>query len=653
NFDGSVDITRVEDGNGRTLEHTIVKTMMRIDLLDALPAGGQQVVAIDWSYIMNNADEVGGRTSYEYFPKDGNCIYEVAQWFPRLCQYTDTRGWHNKQFLGRGEFSLEFGDYVVKITVPDDHVVGSTGVLQNPASVLSGVQMARLEKAAHAEEPMFIVTPEEARANEASEPGGTKTWIFAAENVRDFAWATSRKFIWDAMRHEVGGQPVWCMSYYPNEGEPLWSRYSTHAIVHTLDVYSKFTFDYPYPTAISVNGPVGGMEYPMICFNGPRPEEDGTYSKRTKYGLISVIIHEVGHNYFPMIVNSDERQWTWMDEGLNTFMQFLAEQEWEPDYPSRRGEARNIVGYMGSADQVPIMTNSESLHQFGANAYAKPATALNVLRETILGRELFDFAFAEYARRWMFRNPMPADFFRTMEDASGVDLDWFWRGWFYSTDHTDVGITGLRVHRMRGSDLDEQADLDKADRDGDPVSVTEQRNADLPRRTDRFPDLLDFYNEFDELDVSPEDRRRYERFVDRLEDDEADYIDLDVLFYVVSFENIGGLVMPLILEVEYEDGTSEEMRIPAEIWLKDGERVAKLIVAEQPISRITLDPHLETADTDLSNNAWPPEPVESRFRMFKRRQQRNPMQELESKPNATELEAEADEEDDARSGRGR
>ena len=366
-----------------------------------------------------------------------------------------------------------------------------------------------------------------------------------------------------------------------------------------------------------------------------------------------MIIHEVGHNYFPMIVNSDERQWTWMDEGLNTFVQFLAEQEWEPDYPSRRGEARNIVGYMGSADQVPIMTNSESLLQFGANAYAKPATALNILRETILGRELFDFAFAEYARRWMFRNPMPADFFRTMEDASGVDLDWFWRGWFYSTDHTDLGITGMRVYSMRSSDLEREAALDKADRDDEPVSVTEQRNADLPKRSDRFPELLDFYNEYDELDVSPEDRRRYERFLQRLEDDEAEYIDLDLLFYVVDFENVGGLVMPLILQLDYADGTSEEVRIPAEIWVKDGERVSKLLVAEQPISKITLDPHLETADVDLNNNTWPPEPVESRFRMFKRRQQRNPMQELESKPTESQLEAEADEEDRGRRGRGR
>ena len=384
-FDGSMDVTRVEGANGQPLEHTIVDTTMRVDLPRPLRPGETFVFDVDWDYRINRADEVRGRTGCEYFEEDGNYLYEMAQWFPRLCQYTDVRGWHHKPFIGRGEFSLEFGDYLVRITVPADHVVASTGVLQNPGEVLTPTQRERLREAANAETPVFIVTPEEAKQNEGSRADAERTWEFAAENVRDFAFATSRKFIWDAMQHRVGTQDVWCMSYYPNEGEPLWSRYSTHAIAHTLDVYSRFSFDYPYPVAISVNGPVGGMEYPMICFNGPRPEDDGTYSKRTKYGLISVIIHEVGHNYYPMIINSDERQWTWMDEGLNTFVQFIAEQEWEEEYPSRRGDPRRIIEYMRSENQVPIMTNSESIQQFGSNAYAKPATALNILRETVLG----------------------------------------------------------------------------------------------------------------------------------------------------------------------------------------------------------------------------------------------------------------------------
>ena len=388
-FDGGFNITKCQNVQSNTqLKHTIVDTMMRVDLPKALGTGETFEFQVDWNYKLNLSKFVRGRAGCEYFEEDGNYIYEVAQWFPRLCAYTDTTGWQHKQFMGSGEFTLELGDYVVRITTPDDHVVASTGILLNPDEVLTETQQERLKEAESTEKPMFIITPDEAKENESSESEATKTWIFKADQVRDFAWASSRKFIWDAMQHNVGDKPVMAMSYYPKEGEPLWSRYSTHAIIHTLKVYSRYTFDYPYPVAISVNGPVGGMEYPMICFNGPRPEKDGTYSPRTKYGLISVIIHEVGHNYFPMIVNSDERQWTWMDEGLNTFLQYLAEQEWEEEYPSRRGEPNDIVSYMRSSNQVPIMTNSESILQFGPNGYAKPATALNVLRETILGLSL-------------------------------------------------------------------------------------------------------------------------------------------------------------------------------------------------------------------------------------------------------------------------
>ncbi|MCH1506880.1 MAG: M1 family metallopeptidase, partial [Verrucomicrobiales bacterium] len=417
-FQGGHKITKVTDADDKPLDHAVIETMLRIDLPKSLPSGGQVTFNIGWTYQIIDAKRVRVRSGHEYFEEDGNSIYELAQWFPRMCAYTDVNGWQNKQFIRRGEFSLEFGDYRVAITTPDDHIVSSTGVLQNPDAVLTEQQRERLKQAETAEVPQFIVTPEEAKANEKEKGKGEKTWVFQAENVRDFAWASSRKFIWDAVQHTSHGKDVWCMSYYPNEGEPLWSKYSTHSIMHTLDVYSRYTFPYPYPVAISVNGPVGGMEYPMICFNGPRPDKDGTYSKRIKYGLISVIIHEVGHNYFPMIVNSDERQWTWIDEGINSFLQYLAEKEWETDYPSRRGPAKNMVEYMVSTDQVPIMTNSESILQFGHNAYGKPATALNILRETIMGRELFDYAFKKFSQRWMFKRPEPADLFRTMEDAS-------------------------------------------------------------------------------------------------------------------------------------------------------------------------------------------------------------------------------------------
>ena len=617
-FDGGVKITSVRKGvNGHPLKHTIVKTMMRIDLTQPLRSGETVEFSIDWNYNINDARVIRGRTGFEYFKEDDNYLYELAQWFPRMAAYSDVTGWQHKQFLGRGEFTLEFGDYVVRITAPDDHIVTASGVLLNSKEVLSEAQQKRMEEAKDAKEPMFIVTPEEAKENEKTKPTGKKTWIFKADNVRDFAWASSRKFIWDAMGYDQNGNKILAMSFFPNEGEPLWSKYSTHSIVHTMEVYSKYTFDYPYPVAISVNGPIGGMEYPMICFNGPRPEKDGTYSKRTKYGLISVVIHEVGHNYFPMIVNSDERQWTWMDEGLNTFLQYLAEQEWEDGYPSRRGEPQDIVGYMASQNQVPIMTNSESILQFGPNGYAKPATALNVLRETILGRELFDFAFKEYSRRWMFKRPMPADFFRTMEDASGVDLDWFWRGWFYTTDHCDISLEGLKLYQIDTQDPDVEKTIQREARDAEPVTNSKTRNESLVKRANVFPDLKDFYNSFDSLDVTQADRDAYKRYFDSLDENEKALLKSRTNFYVVDLKNVGGLIMPIFMELEFTDGSKEEIRIPAEIWRQNSEEVSKLITTAKEIKTITLDPKLETADCDLSNNYLPRKVVPSRFKLFK------------------------------------
>ncbi|MCH9650008.1 MAG: M1 family metallopeptidase [Deltaproteobacteria bacterium] len=647
-FDGGYRIHSVTDAEGGDLPHTIVKTMMRIDLPEPLAPGENLQFSVGWSYNINDAVAMGGRTGYEFFPKDGNYIYEIAHWYPRMASYTDVNGWQHKQFLGRGEFTLELGDYELAITVPADHVVGATGVLQNPEEVLSEAHRRRLQEAEESDQPIYIVTPKEAAAAEASPASGKKTWRFSADNVRDVAFATSRKFIWDAQLHQidgtdaegrpVGSNPVMAMSLYPNEAEPLWSKYSTAAIIHTLGVYSRYTFAYPYPVAYSVNGPVGGMEYPMICFNGPRPEDDGTYIAqdtnrirsdwlRSKYGLISVIIHEVGHNYFPMIVNSDERQWTWMDEGLNTFLQILTEQEWEDEYPSRRGHPRDIVTYMASEDQVPIMTNSESLLQFGNNAYAKPATALNILRETVLGRELFDFAFKEYARRWMFKRPMPADFFRTMEDASGVDLDWFWRGWFYSTDRVDIALGDLRLYELDSLDPDVEKTKLREDREEEPQDLTDQRYRETPKFVDQDPERLkDFYNFYDPLDVTEHDRREYRKTLADLEPWERDLLKAQGKFYVLELENLGGLVMPVILDIEYSDGSSEELRLPPEIWRQNAARAEKLILTQKEIRSITLDPHLETADVDLDNNHWPRKALPSRFQLFKDKQEKSPMQ---------------------------
>jgi hypothetical protein len=625
-FDGGHKILAVKDAAGKPLPFVVQDTMMRIDLPQPLRSGEQFVFSVEWRFNIVDAKKIGARGGYEYFKEDGNYIYEIAQWFPRMAAYTDYSGWQHKQFLGMGEFTLEFGDYKVAITVPNDHIVASTGVLQNPEQVLTATQRQRLEQAKTATKPVLIVTPAEATANEKSKPTGKKTWIFHAENVRDFAFASSRKFIWDAQQHDVEGNKVLAMSFYPKEGNPLWELYSTRSIIHTLNVYSRYSFRYPYPTAISVNGPVGGMEYPMICFNGPRPEKDGTYSERTKYGLISVIIHEVGHNYFPMIVNSDERQWTWMDEGLNTFLQYLTEQEWEENYPSRRGEPKEIVEYMSSQQQEPIMTQSDSILRLGPNAYAKPATALNILRETILGRELFDFAFREYARRWMFKRPMPADFFRTMEDASSVDLDWFWRAWFYTTDHVDIALQSVEWFTVDTLDPDVEKSIQKEQRKDEPVTLSQRRNQSLPKFVDQYPELRDFYNSFDKLDVIPQDHENYEKELERLTEEERELLKERGNFFVMKFRNVGGVPMPIILDITYTDGAKQQLRIPAEIWRRNRHEVSKLLITPKQIQSIVLDPNLETADVDRNNNYWPPRPAKTRFQLFKEKKQKNPMQ---------------------------
>ncbi|QTD49937.1 M1 family metallopeptidase [Sulfidibacter corallicola] len=631
-FHGGFDIKDVRDGEGRPLRHTIVKTMMRVDLPQPLKPGEQMSFEVVWDYPIVDQKDFRTRAGYEYFEEDGNYLYEIAQFFPRMAAYTDVNGWQHKQFLGRGEFTLEFGDYRVAITVPSDHVVAATGVLQNADEVLRPEWRRRLEKARTAKEPVMVITEAEATANESSRAKDTRTWVFEAKEVRDFAFASSRKFIWDAWGFkQENGETVMAMSYYPKEGNPLWERYSTHSIVHTLAVYNRYTLVYPYPVAISVNGPVYGMEYPMICFNGPRPEKDKTYGRRTKYGLISVIIHEVGHNYFPMIVNSDERQWTWMDEGLNTFVQFLAEKEWEDRYPSRRGEPRDIIEYMVSDAQVPIMTNSESLLQFGNNAYAKPATALNILRETILGRELFDFAFREYSRRWQFKRPMPADFFRTMEDASGVDLDWFWRGWFYSTDHVDLSIASVELYRNGSREPEVEGPLQRKDQEEEPLSVSEERNRNVPKRVEAYASLRDFYNDHDPFTPTPLQEEMFRERTEHFEPEELKLLEADLNYYMVTFENVGGLVMPVLLEITYADGEIEEQRIPAEIWRRNPERVTKLIATDREIKSFRIDPRWETADADVENNHYPRKPVPSRFRLFKKHK-RNQMQEMQKQP---------------------
>ena len=653
-YDGAMTISGVTDVAGQPLAHTVVKTMLRIDLPTPLAPGANVAFKITWAFPINDAKHLNERTGYEYFAKDGNCIYTIAQWFPRLAAYTDYAGWMHKQFLGTGEFTLEFGNYTVRLTTPADHVVGATGVLQNPDDVLTPAQRERLKQAqGETKKPVFIVTPDEARAAEKAKSTAKKTWIFKAENVRDFAFASSRKFIWDAMAvtgatHpptpvRAGGitdrmyrPPVMAMSLYPKEGMPLWDKYSTHAIAHTIEVYSRYTFQYPYPVAWSVHGPIGGMEYPMICFNGPRPEDDGTYPERTKFALIGVVIHEVGHNYFPMIVNSDERQWTWMDEGLNSFVQMLAQEEWQKDYPQRRNE-REMPDYMSRTDRVPLMTNSESIAELGFNAYAQPTIALNLLREHILGRELFDHAFKTYAQRWMFKRPTPADFFRTMEDASGVDLDWFWRGWFYSTDRVDVAIDQVKWLQLDSRDPAVEIPKTKAEKDALPTTLTRERNAALPKRIERFPELKDFYDDFDKASVLPSDKKKYEALIGELKKAKIDpaLLKTERNFYLIEFSNLGGLLTPLILKLDYADGSTEERKLPAEIWRFNTEKAAKLIMTKKELKAVTFDPRQELVDCDIENNFWPRRPVKTKFQLFKEDAARNQMREV-TKPEKPE-----------------
>ena len=630
------DIRSLRLVGGGELQRTIVGTLMRIDLPVALAPGQSVEFAIEWDFNIVEENAVYARSGYEHFPDDprpgGNDIFLMAQWFPRMVAYSDYEGWHNKEFLGRGEFTLEFGDYDVAITVPDDHIVSSTGVLQNPMQVLTAQQIQRLERARTADAPVFIVTPREAEANERSGASGTKTWRYSAQNVRDFAWASSRKFAWDAQGHNQPGaenETVMAMSFYPKEGGELWQKYSTAAVVHTMEVYSRFSFDYPYPTAQSVNGPVGGMEYPMITFNGPRTNlnDDGTrtYSLSEKMFLLGVVIHEIGHIYFPMTVNSDERQWTWMDEGINSFLDSIAGYEFDPTLPWSGGIPRDVISYMISDNQVPIMTHSDSVLNIGPNAYTKPSAAYHILRDTVIGRERFDFALKEYARRWKFKRPTPADFFRTIEEASGTDLDWFWRGWFYTTDHVDIALDSIYKLRIdtENPDIDLRRRREELASEPKRIGVTLNEEQDLPIWVLENPGIRDFYDENDQFTVTPKDRKDYRSFLDGLEPWERATFDRaireDRNYYVLNFSNKGGLVMPIILGLTFADGTTERMNIPAEIWRRDSRSVTKLLhfPKGKELTEVVVDPNWETADADIENNYYPRRIIPSRIEAFK------------------------------------
>ena len=606
--DYGVNILKVTDAAGTPLKYTINQTMMRIELPKLLQHKEKITFSIKWWYNINNYIIDGGRSGYEHFEKDGNNLYVLAQFYPRMAVYNDVEGWQNMQFWGSGEFALTFGNYEVNITVPADHIMEATGTLMNRSEVFTPEQLKRYALAEKSfDKPVIVVTQAEAEAAEKGFSDKKKTWKFKAENVRDFGISTSRKFIYDAMAVKTGSTTSMAISLYPKEGNPLWEEYSTRMVAHTLKSYSNYTFDYPYPKAVSVNARDQGMEYPMICWNFGRPDETGKYSDQTKYGMLGVICHEVGHNFFPMIVNSDERQWTWMDEGLNSFMEYLAEKTFDPNFPTRRGPAKNIIPYM-SGDQTglePIMTNSESIRQFGNNAYGKPATALNILRETIMGPELFDYAFKTYANRWKFKHPTPEDFFRTMEDASAVDLDWFWRGWFYTTDYNDIGIKEVKKYFVSNNPSKEVSDFMKTrrrrdSRTGAMVYMIAEGSADYKPELNKPFKITDFQalDEYVNKNFTPEERAKL---------NEPKY------FYQVTFNKPGGLVMPIIVEITFEDGTKENHYFPAQIWRMNDKEVNRTFATQKAIAKIVVDPKEETADIDTANNTWPKTAEKSKF----------------------------------------
>lgn len=611
---GGFENLQISDHAGRALPHAVFNTMLRLDLPTPLRPGGTFVFHVTWEAAVNHASEPDMRGGYQTFgdDRDGeHAVFCISLWYPRLAAYTDYDGWQTRPFLGTGEFTLEFGNFDVRLTVPDDHVVAATGMLKNPGDVLTRVQRERLKQAETAPAPVFVITPDEAATAEIGSPTGKKTWVFAAENVRDFAFASSRSFIWDAMA--VPGQafrqrPVLAMSFYAKEGRPLWDTFSTMAVAHAIDVFSRHTFPYPYPVAIAVLGGVRlGMEFPMINFNGARPEPDGSYDRYDKAAMISCVVHETGHNYFPMIVNSDERTWAWQDEALATFVEDIAMRQWEHDPRFARRRIDDVAPYLRTSDRVPAMTPSDSIADLGLVAYEHPTAGLQILREIVLGRERFDFAFRTYAQRWMFRRATPADFFRTMNDASGADLDWFWRAWFYSTDHVDLAIERIRAVRFEPTDTLARKLLYRQAQEARPVTTADERDATLRKRADDHPELLDEHSNRDDFALTSGEKERLKRLLAQPPPSERRKAEAEppAFFTLVDFRNVGGIVLPLPLRLEFTDGTTEERTLPVEVWRTNGAAVTKLLVTDKPVAAITLDPREELTDSDVSNNRWP------------------------------------------------
>ena len=612
-FPAGYTIKHVKDAYDNPLKSMVNNTMMKVKLNTTLKAGESTKISIAWSYpITDRSMYLLSREGYEYFPEDDNTVYLIAHWFPRMAVYNDTEGWQNQQFQKLGEFALEFGDYDVEITVPADHIVASTGALQNSGSVLTKTQQKRLEKAKKSfDKPIMVITKEEAELNETEKSSKQKTWTFQAKNVRDFAFASSRKFLWDAQAVKLPSNTVMAMSFYPKEGLPVWKESSTKAIMHALEVYSEATFDYPYPVCISVNTSNIGMEFPMISFNGGRPI-NGEISDGAKQGMIGTIIHEVGHNWFPMIVSSDERKWMWMDEGLNTFLHQRTVAERYPDFKSVT--PKSIVPFMSGDKNIlrPIMTNSDNelMSQFGANFYRKPTVGLQMLRHSIIGKALFDEAFKEYANRWKYKHPNPGDLFRTLEDATAVDLDWFYRGWFFTTDHVDMELSQVKWFKVyeENTNIEDQIAASKVKISGNSNAKTEAQK--------------DFSNGPEIVTMTTTPDKNYGQFLSRMDEPEIRKQLSGKNIYEITVKNIGGLVMPVTIEWIYTDGTSEIDTLPADIWRRNEYEIQKTFIKAKTVSRVTLDPRLEFADTNMENNSFPKDNSTSEFDTFKKKKKK-------------------------------
>ncbi len=605
-FPAGYSIKYIKDSNGNAIKSLVNNTMMKVLLNEPLKSGAALSFSVGWSYpITDRSMFLLSREGYEYFPEDKNTVYLIAHWFPRMAVYNDTEGWQNQQFNRLGEFALEFGNYDVEITVPEDHLVASTGELQNATDVLTKTQIQRMETARKSfDKPVLIVTQEEAVANEKAKSTKLKTWKFKANNVRDFSFASSRKFMWDAQAVKFSDHTTMAMSFYPKEGLPVWQEESTKAVVNALQVYSESTFEYPYPVAISVNTSNIGMEFPMISFNGGRPV-NGKISDGAKQGMIGTIVHEVGHNWFPMIISSDERKWMWMDEGLNTFIHQRTIAERYPDFYSFK--PKTVVPFMSGDKSImrPIMTTSDNelFSQFGANFYLKPTVGLQMLRNSVMGKELFDQAFKEYCNRWKYKHPNPGDLFRTLEDASAVDLDWFFRGWFFTTDHVDMELSDVKWFKVYEENLNIEDQNKKV-----KMKIDGENSGGKDKDFSSGPEVIT-------MDSTPD--KAYGEFISRLDENEVRKQVSGKNIYEVTIKNIGGLVMPVTIEWIFKDGSSEIDKLPTEIWRLNEYEIKKTFVKEKEVSQVNLDPNFEFADTDESNNTFPKQEQESNFDQFK------------------------------------